>query len=141
VATKGFFLCLLLLESGMVGVFAAADLFLFYVFWEVMLLPMALLIGIWGGENRVYASVKFVLRANKQASSPHLKQSIPAAPSSMQKRRITIQHMKTKTKCDPLRGRVSSFWAADQTALVRELNSTTAVFMRASHYATLAMKQ
>jgi NADH-quinone oxidoreductase subunit M len=61
VATKGFFLCLLLLESGMVGVFAAADLFLFYVFWEVMLLPMALLIGIWGGENRVYASVKFVL--------------------------------------------------------------------------------
>jgi NADH-quinone oxidoreductase subunit M len=61
VAAKGFFLSLLLLESGMVGVFSAADLFLFYVFWEVMLLPMALLIGIWGGENRVYASVKFVL--------------------------------------------------------------------------------
>jgi NADH-quinone oxidoreductase subunit M len=45
----------------MMGVFAAADLFLFYVFWEIMLLPMALLIGVWGGENRVYASVKFVL--------------------------------------------------------------------------------
>jgi NADH-quinone oxidoreductase subunit M len=59
--TKGFFLSLLLLETGMVGVFAAADLFLFYVFWEVMLLPMALLIGIWGGPRRIYASVKFVL--------------------------------------------------------------------------------
>jgi NADH-quinone oxidoreductase subunit M len=53
---------LLLLETGMMGVFAAADLFLFYVFWEIMLLPMALLIGIWGGrERRLYASVKFVL--------------------------------------------------------------------------------
>jgi NADH-quinone oxidoreductase subunit M len=58
---KGFFLALLFLESGMMGVFAAADLFLFYVFWEVMLLPMALLIGIWGGPRRIYASVKFVL--------------------------------------------------------------------------------
>jgi NADH-quinone oxidoreductase subunit M len=61
VAAKGFFLSLLLLEAGMVGVFAAADLFLFYVYWEIMLLPMVLLIGVWGGENRVYAAVKFVL--------------------------------------------------------------------------------
>ncbi|MEQ1500832.1 MAG: NADH-quinone oxidoreductase subunit M [Myxococcota bacterium] len=61
VRPKGFFLALLFLETGMMGVFAAADLFLFYVFWEVMLLPMALLIGIWGGPRRVYASVKFVL--------------------------------------------------------------------------------
>ncbi len=61
VAGKGFFLSLLLLESGMMGVFSAADLFLFYVFWEVMLLPMALLIGIWGGPRRVYAAVKFVM--------------------------------------------------------------------------------
>ncbi|MBA2319653.1 MAG: NADH-quinone oxidoreductase subunit M [Deltaproteobacteria bacterium] len=58
---KGFFLALLFLESGMMGVFAAADLFLFYTFWEVMLIPMALLIGVWGGKNRVAASVKFVL--------------------------------------------------------------------------------
>ncbi|MEQ1564550.1 MAG: NADH-quinone oxidoreductase subunit M [Myxococcota bacterium] len=58
---KGFFLSVLLLETGMMGVFSASDLFLFYVFWEVMLLPMALLIGIWGGKRRVYASVKFVL--------------------------------------------------------------------------------
>jgi NADH-quinone oxidoreductase subunit M len=58
---KGFFIALLLLESGMMGVFCAADLLLFYVFWEVMLIPMALLIGIWGGPRRLYASVKFVL--------------------------------------------------------------------------------
>ncbi|HMV65309.1 MAG TPA: NADH-quinone oxidoreductase subunit M [Myxococcota bacterium] len=58
---KGFFIALLLLESGMMGVFCAADMLLFYVFWEVMLIPMALLIGIWGGPRRVYASVKFVL--------------------------------------------------------------------------------
>jgi NADH-quinone oxidoreductase subunit M len=58
---KGFFLSLLFLETGMMGVFSAADLFLFYTFWEVMLLPMALLIGVWGGKRRIYASVKFVL--------------------------------------------------------------------------------
>jgi NADH-quinone oxidoreductase subunit M len=58
---KGFFLALLFLESGMMGVFSAADLFLFYVFWELMLLPMALLIGVWGGKNRVAASIKFVI--------------------------------------------------------------------------------
>ena len=58
---KGFFIALLFLEAGMMGVFAAADLFLFYVFWEVMLIPMALMIGVWGGKNRVAASVKFVL--------------------------------------------------------------------------------
>jgi NADH-quinone oxidoreductase subunit M len=58
---KGFFLALLFLESGMMGVFSAADLFLFYVFWEVMLIPMALLIGVWGGPRRIYAAMKFVL--------------------------------------------------------------------------------
>jgi len=58
---KGFFIAMLLLETGMIGVFCAADLFLFYVFWELMLLPMALMIGIWGGPNRVYAAVKFVI--------------------------------------------------------------------------------
>jgi NADH-quinone oxidoreductase subunit M len=52
---------LLLLESAVIGVFCARDLFLFYVFWEAMLIPMALLIGIWGGPRRVYASVKFFL--------------------------------------------------------------------------------
>src|SRR5437879_2185183 len=58
---KEFFVMLLLLEVGVVGVFFSLDLFLFFLFWEVMLIPMALLIGIWGHERRVYAAVKFVL--------------------------------------------------------------------------------
>ncbi len=58
---KGFYASMLLLETGMIGVFAALDLFLFYVFWEVMLVPMYFLIGIWGGQRRVYAAIKFVL--------------------------------------------------------------------------------
>jgi NADH-quinone oxidoreductase subunit M len=52
---------MLLLETGMIGVFASLDLFLFYVFWEVMLVPMYFLIGVWGGEKRIYAAMKFVL--------------------------------------------------------------------------------
>jgi len=58
---KGFLIAMLALEIGMIGVFIALDLFLFYVFWEVMLIPMYFLIGIWGGENRIYATIKFVL--------------------------------------------------------------------------------
>ena len=52
---------MLLLEAGMIGVFVALDLFLFYVFWEAMLIPMYFLIGIWGHERRIYAAVKFFL--------------------------------------------------------------------------------
>ena len=58
---KEFVITMLLLETGMLGVFVALDLFLFYVFWEAMLIPMYFIIGIWGGPNRVYAAVKFVL--------------------------------------------------------------------------------
>lgn len=58
---KGYYLSFLLLESGMIGVFASVDLILFYVFWEAMLIPMYLLIGVWGGQNRVYAAVKFII--------------------------------------------------------------------------------
>jgi len=58
---KEFFLMLLVLETGMLGVFVALDLFLFYVFWEVMLIPMYFLIGVWGHERRLYAAIKFVL--------------------------------------------------------------------------------
>ena len=58
---KPFMICLLTLETGMIGVFCALDLVLFYVFWEVMLIPMYFLIGIWGGERRIYAAVKFIL--------------------------------------------------------------------------------
>jgi NADH-quinone oxidoreductase subunit M len=59
--TRSYYALLLLLETGMIGVFLAIDMVLFYVFWEVMLIPMYLLIGIWGGHNRVYAAVKFIL--------------------------------------------------------------------------------
>ena len=58
---KEYFLFMLLLETGMIGVFASLDLFLFYLFWEVMLIPMYFLIGVWGGERRIYAAMKFVL--------------------------------------------------------------------------------
>src|SRR5450756_529028 len=58
---KEYYVFLLLLETGMVGVFCALDFFLFYVFWEVMLVPMYFLIGIWGGPRRLYAAIKFFL--------------------------------------------------------------------------------
>ena len=58
---KEYFLFMLLLETGMIGVFVSLDLFLFYLFWEVMLIPMYFLIGVWGGERRIYAAMKFVL--------------------------------------------------------------------------------
>jgi len=56
-----FFVALLLLEGAMMGVFCATDFFLFYIFWEAMLIPMFLIIGVWGGPNRIYATVKFFL--------------------------------------------------------------------------------
>lgn len=58
---KEYALAFLLLEVGMLGAFFALDLFLFYVFWELMLVPMYLIIGVWGGPQRVYAAVKFFL--------------------------------------------------------------------------------
>jgi NADH-quinone oxidoreductase subunit M len=58
---KGYFALFLLLNTGMTGVFCALDFFLFYIFWEVMLLPMYFLIGIWGGPRREYAAIKFFL--------------------------------------------------------------------------------
>lgn len=58
---KGYLMLFLMLETGMMGVFLALDFFLFYVFWEVMLLPMYFLIGVWGGPRREYAAIKFFL--------------------------------------------------------------------------------
>lgn len=58
---RGYLILYLLLETGMLGVFLALDFFLFYVFWEVMLLPMYFLIGIWGGTRKEYAAIKFFL--------------------------------------------------------------------------------
>ncbi|HYL47630.1 MAG TPA: NADH-quinone oxidoreductase subunit M [Candidatus Limnocylindrales bacterium] len=58
---KGFFIALLVIESAMIGVFVSLDLFLFFVFWELTLIPMYFLIGIWGHERRIYAALKFIL--------------------------------------------------------------------------------
>jgi NADH-quinone oxidoreductase subunit M len=58
---REYYIAMLLLETGMLGVFMALDLFIFYIFWEIMLIPMALLIGVWGSTNRVYAAIKFFL--------------------------------------------------------------------------------
>ena len=58
---KEFYISLLILETGMLGVFVSLDLFLFYVFWELMLVPMYFLIGIWGGPRKLYAAIKFFL--------------------------------------------------------------------------------
>ena len=59
--TKEFFISLLIMETAMIGVFVSLNIFLFYLFWELTLIPMFLLIGIWGGSNRIYATIKFVL--------------------------------------------------------------------------------
>ncbi len=62
IRVKEFLICLLFLQTGMIGVFLSLDLFLFYVFWEIMLIPMYLLIGVWGNPARkLYAAIKFVL--------------------------------------------------------------------------------
>src|SRR3954464_782629 len=61
IRVREFTIAVLVMETGMIGAFLAADMFLFYVFWELMLVPMYFIIGIWGGERRLYASIKFVL--------------------------------------------------------------------------------
>jgi NADH-quinone oxidoreductase subunit M len=58
---RAFFISLLVLETGMIGVFVSLDLFLFFLFWEAMLFPMYFLIGVWGHERRIYAAIKFIL--------------------------------------------------------------------------------
>ena len=58
---REYYFLLLALETGMLGAFMALDIFLFYVFWEAMLIPMYFLIGIWGGKDRIYAAMKFFL--------------------------------------------------------------------------------
>src|SRR6476469_7026454 len=59
--THSYYALLLVLTTGMLGVFLSLDLFLFYVMWEVMLIPMYFIVGIWGGERRLYASIKFFI--------------------------------------------------------------------------------
>ncbi|VAX30159.1 NADH-ubiquinone oxidoreductase chain M [hydrothermal vent metagenome] len=61
IKVKEFYISLLLIEGAMIGVFCSLDFFLFYIFWEAMLIPMYLIIGVWGGPRRVYAAIKFFL--------------------------------------------------------------------------------
>jgi len=61
IRVREFTVAMLVLEAGMVGAFLAIDLFVFYVFWELMLIPMYFIVGIWGGERRLYAAIKFVI--------------------------------------------------------------------------------
>ena len=58
---KGFFIALLVIETAMIGVFVSLDLFLFFVFWELTLIPMYFMIGMWGHDRRIYAAIKFIL--------------------------------------------------------------------------------
>ena len=61
VRAPAYYALLLVLTTGLVGVFVALDLFLFYVMWEIVLVPMYFIIGVWGGERRIYASIKFFI--------------------------------------------------------------------------------
>jgi len=61
IKVKEFYVSLLLIEGAMIGVFCSLDFFLFYIFWEAVLIPMYLIIGVWGGPRRVYAAIKFFL--------------------------------------------------------------------------------
>jgi len=61
VKVKEYYICLLFLETAMIGTLSSLDLVLFYIFWELMLVPMYLLIGVWGGPRRIYAAIKFFL--------------------------------------------------------------------------------
>jgi NADH-quinone oxidoreductase subunit M len=58
---KGYYIMLMLLEFALIGVFVSLDIFLFYIFWEIILIPMYFIIGIWGGKDRIYASIKFFI--------------------------------------------------------------------------------
>jgi NADH-quinone oxidoreductase subunit M len=58
---KEYYAAMLLLQTGMLGVFVSLDFFLFYIFWEVMLVPMYFIIGVWGGPRKIYAAVKFFI--------------------------------------------------------------------------------
>jgi NADH-quinone oxidoreductase subunit M len=95
---REFYASLLALETGMLGTFLALDLLLFYVFWEAMLVPMYLLIGVWGGPRRVYAAIKFFLytmagqRADarsRSCGSTSTSARSPASPRSRSTRSTT----------------------------------------------------
>ena len=105
--TKEFVITVLLLETGMLGVFVSLDLFLFYVFWEAMLIPMYLIIGVWGGGNRVYAAVKFVLYTmvgSRAHAGRHPGPLLPARPAPPASTPSTSRPSRASC-CRPGRGR------------------------------------
>ena len=101
-----------LLETGMLGVFVALDLFLFYVFWEAMLIPMYLLIGVWGGPRRVYAAVKFFLytMAGSAADAPRDPGPLLPARRPAARRRSTSPPL-LQLRIDPAASRMPLFLA------------------------------
>ena len=102
---KEFLVAMCLLETGMLGVFVALDLFLFFVFWEAMLIPMYLIIGVWGGPRRVYAAVKFILytMAGLRAHAPgHPDPLLPAGRARRVvrlRRRDAAPHRPAASRC------------------------------------------
>jgi NADH-quinone oxidoreductase subunit M len=111
--TKEYYILLLLLQTGMIGVFVSLDFFLFYVFWEVMLVPMYFLIGVWGSDRRLYAAIKFFLYT--LAGSVVMLLAIlalyfyaPAGPGGMRTFDIPTLLAAAQTFADPLK--VWLFW-------------------------------
>ena len=93
---REFVLFMLLLETGMIGVFVALDLFLFYVFWEAMLIPMYLLIGIWGGERRIYAASQVLpLHHGRQRADAGRD---PLAAATRADRRLELRHLRRSSR-------------------------------------------
>ena len=89
---KEYYVWFLVLQTGMLGVFMSLDFFLFFVFWEAMLVPMYLLIGIWGGPRKLYAAIKFFLYTLVGSVLMLLGDSVPVLPSPRRYRRVHLQH-------------------------------------------------
>ena len=89
---KEYYAWFLVLQTGMLGVFMAIDFFLFFVFWEAMLVPMYLLIGIWGGPRKLYAAIKFFLYTLVGSVLMLLGITVPVLPSPHGDRRLHVQH-------------------------------------------------
>ncbi len=88
---KEYYIWFLFLQTGMLGVFMALDFFLFFVFWEAMLVPMYLLIGIWGGPRKLYAAIKFFLYTSGRLGANAAGNPLPLLPSSRCHRRLHLQ--------------------------------------------------
>jgi NADH-quinone oxidoreductase subunit M len=100
---REFIAAMLVLETGMIGAFVALDLFLFYVFWEVMLIPMYLLIGIWGDQRRLYASIKFLIYTMVGLAADAGRHLLPSGAAGEVHRRYTFDLLRRSTTRAALR--------------------------------------